>query len=180
MVIWLTGLSGSGKSTIAKSLVDNLKPFLPGLVILDGDVIRELFGSDLGFDVRSRLIQIQRIQVLIKILVAQEIPIVVAALYSNSEILKFNRDSFQPYFEVFVDAPMEVLESRDTKGIYSRARAGDEVNVVGIDIPWERPQNPDLVVKTHTTSLNDIVLQIIRLNPLLRDYAKYFTNGTLK
>jgi adenylyl-sulfate kinase len=180
MLIWMTGLSGSGKTTIAKALIAKLMPSLPTLVLIDGDSIRDLFGNDLGFDLESRLIQIMRIQRIAKFLTDQEVAVIVAALYSNTEILEFNRRTFESYFEVYVHAPMQILENRDTKGIYSKARSGDQINVVGIDIPWTPPQNPDVIARTDRTSVDEIVAEIIRSCPDLPKSVKKFSDGIQK
>jgi len=150
---------------------------MPALVLIDGDVVRDLYGNDLGFDVESRLIQIQRIQRLTKFLTDQEIPVVVAALYSNFEILEFNRQTFKSYFEVYVHASMDILENRNTKGIYDKARNGVQNNVVGIDIPWTPPQKPDLIAHTDRTSVEEIVTEIIESYPELRNALSNYSDG---
>ena len=167
MVIWLCGLSGSGKTTIGSALFRMLKPLIPGLVIIDGDIIRDLFGNDLGFDLQSRLVQIGRIQRFVKFLNDQDLPVIVAALYSNDELLSRNRNLFKRYFEVYVKAPFEILEERDTKGLYKSIRLGEIVDVVGIDIAWSEPKHPDLVADTEKNSATEIASEIIARNPHL-------------
>lgn len=167
MVIWLCGLSGSGKSTIGNALFEILKPLIPNLVIVDGDNIRELFGNDLGFDIDSRIRQIGRIQRIVKFLIDQDIAVIVTALFSTDELLEYNRRNFNRYFEVLVKAPIHILEMRDTKGLYKGARLGRIKNVVGIDIPWNEPTASDLVANTEVSSVDEIVLQIIEENPHL-------------
>jgi len=167
MVIWLCGLSGSGKTTIGNSLFQVLKPLIPHLVIVDGDAIRDLFGNDLGFDVKSRITQIGRIQKIVKFLDKQELVVIVTALFSNDEISRYNRENFPSYFEVYLKTPLEILEKRDTKGLYNGARLGHIKDVVGVDIPWSEPINSDLVVNTEVSNVDEIVWQIIEKNPYL-------------
>jgi adenylylsulfate kinase-like enzyme len=168
MVIWLTGLSGAGKTTIANEVVRLIKPSLSCLVQIDGDVIRELFGAGLGFNIEARTIQIERIQRLALFLSRQDIPLIVSALYSNHELMRWNRTFLPNYYEVYVDTPLATVEERDTKGIYSKARAGSFPNVVGLDIPWEAPQNPDLTVNTVGTTPAEVASQIIEALPKFR------------
>jgi adenylylsulfate kinase-like enzyme len=167
MVVWLTGLSGAGKTTIAEEIVRIAKPCLPELVLVDGDVIRDLFGAGLGFDEGARKQQIGRIQRLALFLARQNMSVIVAALYSDSALLQWNRINLPEYFEVYVDTPLATVEERDSKGLYSKARAGEVQHVVGIDIPWHTPKSPDMVVCSTGESPNSIAIQIIRAVPQL-------------
>ncbi|UTW51619.1 adenylyl-sulfate kinase [bacterium SCSIO 12827] len=142
MVIWLTGMSGAGKTTICTALHDLLKPHLPELVLLDGDVIRRAFSQDLGFIESDRKVQIGRIQKLAKILSDQNLIVLVGALYAHPDLLSWNRQNLQPYFEVYVKASMSLLKERDSKGLYGSSAP----NVVGVDIPWHEPTHSDLVI----------------------------------
>ena len=146
MVIWLTGLSGSGKSSLAASLHALLKPLRPALVRLDGDEIRAAFGGDLGFKEADRFRQIQRIQRISKMLADQDVDLLVAALYSHPELLAWNRAHLPGYFEIYLKADVDFLASREIKALYARARRGEIADVVGVDIPWHAPVQPDLVI----------------------------------
>jgi adenylylsulfate kinase-like enzyme len=148
MVIWLTGLSGSGKTTIAEAIASLTKVNNNQIVLIDGDVVRELFGGDLGFDEEARKLQLGRIQRLACWISQQNIGVVVAALYAHPDLLFWNRNNLPGYFEVYVDTPLHIIESRDTKGLYKKAREGKLDNVVGLDIPWYPPQKPDYVVSS--------------------------------
>ncbi len=167
MVVWLAGLSGAGKTTIAEAIVSVIKPALPGLVLIDGDVIRELFGAGLGFEEDARKEQIGRIQRLALFLARQNVPVIVAALYANPDLLQWNRANLPGYFEVYVDTPLATVEARDTKGLYSKARRGDLLHIVGLDIPWHAPRNPDMVVHSVGTTPESIALKIIEAVPQL-------------
>ena len=146
MVIWLTGLSGSGKSSLCAALHAHLKPSRPALVRLDGDEIRAAFGSDLGFKEADRFRQIQRIQRIAKMLADQDMDVLVAALYAHPELLAWNRAHLPGYFEVYLKADVDFLAGRESKGLYARARRGEIADVVGVDIPWHAPVQPDLVI----------------------------------
>lgn len=146
MVIWLCGMSAAGKTTLCQAIVRQVKPRLPNLVALDGDVVRESMGNDLGYAESDRKIQIQRLQRMAKALAEQDLVVIVAALYSHPDLLAWNRANLRDYFEVYIDAPLDLLRNRDPKGLYAKAYAGKMPDVVGIDIPWHPPLNPDLVI----------------------------------
>lgn len=166
MVIWLTGLSGAGKTTIAEAMVAMLRPHIPQLVLVDGDVIRELFGASLGYEESARQEQIGRIQRLSGWLSSQGQTVVVAALYAHPDLLAWNRDNLPGYFEVYVKAPMSLLRERDSKGLYVGADSGQIPNVVGVDIPWRAPQQPDMVIDASRVELPlDLAMRIVRQIP---------------
>ena len=139
--IWITGLSGSGKTTLANALTDRMRRRGRSVVLVDGDVIRDLFGPSLGFDVAARRIQIGRLQSLAKFLGDQGVDVVVAALYSAPDLLAWNREHLEGYVEVYLKASLDLVTRRNSKGLYN----GSTTNVVGLDIDWLEPQTPDLV-----------------------------------
>jgi adenylyl-sulfate kinase len=147
MVIWLTGLSGAGKTTISTELYRRLKPRMPELVLLDGDAIRAALGGDLGFTEADRNVQIRRVQGIAKLLSDQGLVVLVGVVYANPELLAWNRANFSQYREIYLRAPLDVVTARDAKGIYGRAARGETSNVVGVDIPWREPERPDLVLE---------------------------------
>lgn len=146
MVIWITGLSGAGKTTLIQAIASEVKPHLKELVLLDGDAIRQLFGNDLDYRESSRVIQIKRLQKLARFLSEQGLVVLVAALYSHPDLLAWNRDNLRGYFEVYVEASMSLVTARDSKGLYASAARNETENVVGLDIPWHPPIRPDLVL----------------------------------
>ncbi|MDD5679949.1 MAG: adenylyl-sulfate kinase [Candidatus Omnitrophica bacterium] len=146
MVIWVIGLSGSGKTTLAKALYDRLKPEMPNLVRLDGDVIRALFGNDVDHTVEGRRKNAERLSRLSKFLADQGIHIIAAVLSIFPEWQKWNRANISGYSEVYLKVSMEVLKKRDKNNLYLPAIQGKLKNVVGVDIPFPEPKTPDLVI----------------------------------
>jgi adenylylsulfate kinase len=147
MVVWITGLSASGKTTLCRALESLLRPRVPALVVLDGDSVREMFGNDLGHREPDRVVQIQRLQRMARELSGQGLVVLVAALYASPDLLAWNRANIEHYFEVYIEASLELVCARDPKGLYDKAARGEMKDVVGVDIPWREPANPDLVVE---------------------------------
>lgn len=149
MVIWLIGLSGSGKTTLGREIARQLRARQPNTVLLDGDELREVFAQGRGdeaYTVAGRRVNAERMVALCKLLDSQGINVVCCILSIFPEMRDENRRRFSRYFEIFLDAPLHVLEARDAKGLYAGARQGKTRNVVGIDIPFERPTRPDMVI----------------------------------
>ena len=173
MVIWITGLSGAGKTTICDAVRARLDNRLPHLVILDGDAIRDVFGNALGFKEKDRVVQINRLQRLAKMLSDQGLVVLVAALYSHPDLLAWNRANLNGYFEVYLDASIEDVRARDPKGLYGKAAAGQMLDVVGIDIDWRPPSSPDLVLDTSGREPVDVsVERLIRAVPILSQHVQ--------
>ena len=162
LLIWLTGLSGSGKSTIANALEKRL--FGDGFqtYILDGDNIRSGLNKDLGFDDEGRVENIRRIGEVARLFVDAGTVVITAFISPFERERALVREIVGPenYFQIFVDCPLEECEKRDVKGLYQKARKGEIKNFTGIDSPFERPQHPDLIVNTATSILDDCVDQI--------------------
>ena len=146
MIIWITGISGSGKTTLALQLIKKLKIKNKNIVNIDGDIIRDLFGNDLKYDVQSRVNQIKRIQKLCTFLSNQKIITVVSALYSSEKLLNWNRKNFKKYFEIYLKVSIDLAAKRDVKGLYKKFQEKKEKNVVGLDIPWNEPIKYDLKI----------------------------------
>ena len=146
MIIWLTGLSGSGKTTVSKILQKLLVKHGKKVITIDGDIIRDLYGNDLKFHLEDRKKQIRRIQELAKFLNKKNNIIIVAALYSNKKILNQNRKIFKKYLEIYMKVPLKILIKRDIKNLYKKALQKKIKNVVGIDIKWSEPTNSDLII----------------------------------
>lgn len=164
-LIWFTGLSGSGKSTLAVQLEAQL--FAKGYktYLLDGDNIRTGLNKDLSFTDEGRVENIRRIGEVAKLMLDSGI-IVLSAFISP---FKSDRDQVKKivgaehYIEVFVDTPIEICEQRDVKGLYKKARAGEVKNFTGIDSPYERPENPDIIIPTHQLSVDESLALLLQL-----------------
>lgn len=146
MVIWLIGLAGAGKTTVGRALYEQIKSFDSATVFLDGDHVREIMGNDLGHSLEERRQNGLRVSRLCHYLDRQGINVVCAILSLFEEQQRWNRKTYSDYFEIFIDVPMEVLEARDQKGLYSGAREGRIPNVAGFDIAFKPPAFPDMVV----------------------------------
>lgn len=145
-VLWFTGLSGSGKSTLANGVESRLHELNCHTYLLDGDNIRSGLNSDLGFDRQARVENIRRIGELAKLFIDSG-TILLSAFISPFEADRaFARGLVEKdeFIEIFVDTPLEVCESRDTKGLYKKAREGKIEHFTGITSPYERAQNPEL------------------------------------
>ena len=149
MVVWLIGLSGSGKTTLANEVVAQANKTTQSTVLLDGDMVREVFGNDLGYSKKDRLINAQRICQLGKFLDGQGVNVVCAILSIFPETRQWNRDNIEDYYEVFIDTPIETLIDRDSKEIYSRYKKGEITDVAGMDIEFPIPKQPNLTIKNN-------------------------------
>jgi len=162
-VIWLTGLSGAGKTTIALELVEKLRAQGHKVEHLDGDTIRNIF-PDTGFSLADRMQHIRKIGFLASKLESHGITVVASFISPQKEARSFVRQLCRQFIEVYVSTPLEVCEARDPKGLYARARSGEIKNFTGIDSPYEAPHQPEIVVETSSqkveTSLQNIFDQI--------------------
>lgn len=162
MVIWLIGLSGAGKSAISSQLQSLIRDKGRPCVVLDGDVIRDVFDNDLTHSLEGRRKNADRICRLGKFLDSQGINVVTAILSIFPEHREWNRSNVDNYFEVFVDAAIEDVMARDTKKLYSRALAKEIRDVVGVDIPFPVPESPDLVIRnTFTEPVDSLAQQVL-------------------
>lgn len=146
MVIWLIGLSGAGKTTLAEKIVSDANNLDIKTILLDGDVIRKIFDNDLDYSMEDRLLNANRICQLGKFLDDQGINVVCAILSIFPESREWNRNNLKNYYEVFIDTPLDNLMGRDVKGIYSKYQSGEISDVVGMDIDFPVPKNPDLII----------------------------------
>ena len=156
MVFWFTGLSGSGKSTIAAAFERSLYKKGYFVKVLDGDNIRSGINSDLGFTIEDRSENIRRIAEVAKLFVDSGIIILCSFVSPTIEIRNHAKGIIgeNDFVEVFVDTPLSVCEERDVKGLYKKARAGEIKGFTGIDSPYEAPSSPDISIFTpeHTVA----------------------------
>jgi len=165
MVYWLTGLSGAGKTTIGKHLYARLKLIEPNVVFLDGDILRGVFGNNVGHSVEERKELALSYARLCKMLSDQGMDVVCATMSLFSEVHEFNRENIKRYVEVFIECDMDELKRRDQKGIYSRALKGELDNVVGVNLPYDRPKDCNLVIdNTSMDTLDEKVEKILGLS----------------
>lgn len=158
ILLWFTGLSGSGKSTVASALEQKLHSLGKITYSLDGDNVRHGLNSDLGFSDKDRVENIRRIGEVSKLFVDAGI-ITIATFVSpfREDRQKVRELLGEDFIEIFIDCPLEVCESRDPKGIYKKARAGEIKHFTGIDSPYEEPINPEITVSTHLNTLEECV-----------------------
>jgi len=174
-VVWLTGLSGAGKSTIAQSIERDLFHRGMNTYVLDGDNIRHGLNSNLGFSPDDRVENIRRVSEVAK-LMADAGTVVITAFISpyrmdRRRAREIALEGNAEFIEVFVDAPLEVCEARDPKNLYKKARAGEIREFTGIDAPYEAPDDAEIVVRTDEQTVDESVATILeQLLPRLRDY----------
>jgi len=144
--MWIIGLSGAGKTTLAKAVVDQARLEGRTVVLLDGDAVRDLFGNDLGHDLAGRRANADRICRLCAFFDEQGLDVVCAVLSIFPESRNWCRANLSAYFEVFLDAPLNQLIERDAKGIYGRFMRGEIREVAGLDMPFPHPETADLVI----------------------------------
>jgi len=162
VVLWFTGLSGSGKSTLAHAVEEKLYQKECRTFVLDGDNVRHGLNSNLDFSESGRAENIRRISEVSKLMLESGL-IVMTAFISP-----FNKDrnearkliSSDDFIEIYCKASLEICETRDVKGLYKLARAGEIKNYTGIDSPYEAPENPELIVDTDKESLEESVSKI--------------------
>ena len=160
--VWLTGLSGAGKSSLANALRDHLADMGQlNLIVLDGDELRKTLNKDLSFTQEDRDINVRRIGLLSKTMTHYGIPNIAAIISPFRQTRREIRDMIHAFLEVYVSCPLEVCEKRDSKGLYSRARLGEIKLFTGIDSPYESPEEPEVTVYTERETLQESVGKIV-------------------
>jgi adenylylsulfate kinase-like enzyme len=172
-VTWITGLSGAGKSTIARATAEQLREIGTTPVLIDGDEIREAIRCPhTGHDPVSRLANAYRISRLAKLMAEQGHTVIVATMSLFHEIHAWNRKHLPNYFEVWIEVDLPTLQKRDLQGLYSQAVNGVTHNVAGIDLTYERPENPDLILHNKSTcsNLEEMANEIIKQTQASENY----------
>ena len=164
-VLWFTGLSGAGKSTLAEFLTPIIMERGKGVEVLDGDVVRTNLSKGLGFSKDDRDTNVARIGFVANLLARNGCCAITAAISPYQEVRDQCRGMIDParaeFVEVYVEAPLEVVEERDTKGLYKKARAGEIKNFTGVSDPYEAPTNAEIVVHTGNESIEESAGKIL-------------------
>ncbi|MBD3226575.1 MAG: adenylyl-sulfate kinase [Candidatus Lokiarchaeota archaeon] len=162
VTVWFTGLSGSGKSTIADLLKERLnKMGINRVERLDGDILRKTLCKDLGFTEEDRNINIERVIFLSKILTRNDVIVLTSFISPYRKLRNRGRKEIGNFIEVFVKCPLEVCIERDPKGLYKKALNNEIENFTGISHPYEEPENPNLVLNTDKESTDESVDKVI-------------------
>lgn len=180
-ILWFTGLSGSGKSTIANAVEEYLHRHSIRTYILDGDNVRHGLNGDLGFSDEDRKENIRRIGEVSKLFIDAGVMVLTSFISPFVEDREFVRNIVHDheFIEIYVKCPLDVCESRDVKGLYQKARKGEIKKFTGIDSPYEQPVNPEVVIDTAELSIDECVGVIV--DYLVRkDYIKLSRRENIK
>ena len=159
--LWFTGLSGAGKSTLAEYLTPALRERGVRVEVLDGDEIRENLSKGLGFSKEDRDTNIRRIGYVASLLSRNGVCAITAAISPYRSVRDEIRAKTETFVEIYVEAPLAVVEERDTKGLYKKARAGEIKNFTGISDPYEPPTKPEITVHTGRESIEESAQKIL-------------------
>lgn len=163
LTLWLTGLSGAGKSTITQALINRLNSSDPNLAleVLDGDEVREHLCKDLGFTKEDRFTNIERIAFLAGKISKHSVLVIVPVIAPYKEARAAARSLSKNFVEVFIKASLDTVINRDVKGLYKKALAGEIQNFTGISDPYEEPENPEILIESDKLSIEESVDKII-------------------
>jgi adenylyl-sulfate kinase len=159
--VWLTGMSGAGKSTISERLTTVLTERGQAVEVLDGDEVRTHLSKGLGFTREDRDINIGRIAFVASLLVKHHVAVIVAAISPYAAARAAARERIGRFLEVYVRCPIEELDRRDVKGLYAKAQRGEIEHFTGISHDYEEPQAPDVIVNTAVETVDESVAKII-------------------
>ncbi len=161
VTLWFTGLSGAGKTTISDAVEEKLKALGVKFERLDGDIVRENLTKGLGFSKEDRDTNIRRIGFVSHLLTRNGVIVLVSAISPYRAIRDEVRQQIGDFVEIYVNAPLQVCEERDVKGLYKRARAGEIKQFTGIDDPYEAPLNPEIECRTDLETLDESVQKVM-------------------
>ncbi|MBV6624381.1 MAG: adenylyl-sulfate kinase [Rivularia sp. (in: Bacteria)] len=162
VTVWLTGLSGAGKSTIARHIEKELKARNRQVEVLDGDLIRTWLSQGLGFSKKDRDINVRRVGFVANLLSRNGVIVIAATISPYQDIRDEIRAINKNFIEVYVNAPLEICEARDVKGLYAKARAGEIKGFTGIDDPYEVPMNPEVICESGKETVEESAGKVIR------------------
>ncbi len=157
VTVWFTGLSGAGKTTLSYGVAQQLQALGLPVEVLDGDEVRQHLTKGLGFSKEDRDENVRRIGFVAEMLTRHGVIVLVSAISPYRAARQAVRQRIGNFIEVFVDAPLEVCEQRDVKGLYRKARAGLIQHFTGIDDPYEPPEDPEVICKTAEQSLSECI-----------------------
>ena len=159
--LWFTGLSGSGKTAIARRVEQELRGRGLRVERLDGDIVRQGLTRDLGFGKEDRDKNIERVTFVAKLLTRNGVAVLCSFISPYRERRNLSRQEIGEFIEVFVECPLEVCAQRDVKGMYAKALAGEIENFTGVSDPYEEPENPEIVCHTAQETLEESVAKVI-------------------
>jgi len=160
-VLWFTGLSGAGKTTISQGVEFQLKTRGFPVEVLDGDVVRTHLSKGLGFSKEDRDINIRRIGFVASLLSRNQVIVIVSAISPYQETRSQVRQMTENFVEVYVKASLDACEKRDVKGLYAKARSGEIKQFTGINDPYEEPVNPEIICNTDQETIEESVIKVI-------------------
>jgi adenylyl-sulfate kinase len=147
-VIWLTGISGAGKTTLGMMLSERLKAKNKPVEFLDGNIVRDFFENDLGFTRQERILNVKRIAFAAKLLAEHGVNVIVANIAPYYEVRDFIRRHINNYIQIYLKTSLEEVQKRDIHGHYKKYKSGELKNLIGVDDSYDVPRNPDLVIDT--------------------------------
>lgn len=169
ILYWITGLSGAGKTTIGNRLYYELKQTMDNVVLLDGDILKQIVDDNVGYSDVERRNRAMKYAKICKMLTDQDICVICCTIAMYDVVREWNRKNNKRYVEVFLDVPMEVLRKRNQKGLYSDPENETTKNVTGVDLQVEFPRNPDLkIINDGSESVKSIVQKIMAFSPVYK------------
>ena len=161
LCIWITGLSGAGKSTIAESLSKKIGNKIPHEII-DGDVYRKILSPNAGYSKKERDMFRSKLIFITKLLIRNKIICILPLLSSTRKVRDEARKQFEKFVEIYLVCPIDICEKRDPKGHYEKVKQGILKDFVGIHLKYEEPANPEIVINTSTSNIDDSVNKIYK------------------
>jgi adenylyl-sulfate kinase len=159
--LWLTGMSGAGKTTLARVLEEEIRARAGRVEVLDGDIVRTHLSKGLGFSKEDRDTNIRRIGFVCHLLTRNGVPVIAAAISPYQDVRDEVRREIGDFVEVYVECPLDVLVERDVKGLYAKALRGEVANFTGVSDPYEAPLNPEVVVHSDRETVEEGVEKIL-------------------
>ncbi len=163
--LWLTGLSGAGKTTLAEKLIPELRARGLNIELLDGDEVRTNLSRGLGFSKEDRDTNVRRIGYVTRLLARNGVGVITAAISPYADVRNEIKNAIEAegveFIEVYVKAPLKVLIERDVKGLYKKAIAGEIANFTGVSDTYEEPQSPDIIIESHKETVEQAAIKIL-------------------